>query len=90
MGSLQADQNGMAIRGADPGSLLARMGLRSGDVLMSVNGQAVGTHSDLSSMLSGILQGSGADAYVLRDGHTIPLRLQFVPQPHREDQEPRS
>jgi hypothetical protein len=56
-------------------SLFERMGLRSGDVLMQVNGATVGAHTDIEVLLYPIVRGEPALAQVLRT--VIPLRFSW-------------
>lgn len=76
---IAATDNGLSLANVRENSLFGLMGLQSGDVLMSVNGEAVGAQTDLTALLLPIMRGEPAAAYVLRDGQTFPMKLQFSP-----------
>jgi general secretion pathway protein C len=64
---------GLAIASVPPGSILERLGLRPGDVIRSVNGEAVMSEADVARILQGPgLQGP-LTAEVQRGGVTIPV-----------------
>lgn len=95
---ISATDNGLSLTNVRENSLFDRVGLQSGDVLMSVNGQAVGSQTDITALLLPIMRGEPAAAYVLRDGQTFPLKLHFhaaedrlaAPQPMDWSQGPRA
>lgn len=76
--------DGMAVFGVTPGSVMDRLGLRNGDVLMSVNGQLLGIHTDMSKLMRPLMVGRSAQAYVLRDGQTVLTTLSLRPDPEND------
>jgi serine protease Do len=61
-----------------------KAGLREGDVILSMNGQAVASTAALSKMIHDAGVGSGAALVVLRSGQTIMVTAQLA---YREDVE---
>lgn len=89
-----AAQGGLQVLGTTPGSNAARMGLRSGDVLVSVNGRdlrQLGATDDgaaraakvLRETIARLAEGEALHLEVLRDGRTVVLQgsLQSVTIP---------
>jgi S1-C subfamily serine protease len=63
------------IQSVPPGSLLERFGLLPGDVVRSVNGEAVRSEADVARILQGRgLQGPFT-AEVERGGATVPISV---------------
>jgi S1-C subfamily serine protease len=66
---------GLVIQSVPPGSLLERFGLLPGDVVRSVNGEAVRSEADVARILQGRgLQGPFT-AEVERGGATVPISV---------------
>jgi S1-C subfamily serine protease len=67
---------GLRVGRVHPGSLAARAGLREGDLIARLNGQAVATPEQLMERLAGPLQrGQPISLTVQRDGKPHELRL---------------
>ncbi len=62
--------HGALVSSVDAGGPAAKAGLKPGDVIVSVNGQAVDDSSDLPSMIAGMKPGTKADIQVWRDKST--------------------
>ncbi|SMG56916.1 DegQ family serine endoprotease [Paraburkholderia susongensis] len=58
---------GALVSSVDPGGPAAKAGLQPGDVILSVNGDAVNDSSDLPAQIAGIAPGSSATLKVWRD-----------------------
>lgn len=67
--------NGIAILGALPGSPAERCGLKYGDVLLSVNGQAMSTVEDFLKARSAAKE--SMDVLVRRGAHVMELTLEL-------------
>ena len=66
---------GLLIQDVPPGSMLERIGLQPGDVVRSVNGEAVASEADVARLLqSRGMQGSFT-AEVQRGGMTVPIAV---------------
>jgi len=72
------NHNGLIVANVGKDTPFDRIGLQSGDVVMSINGQPLHAQSDTALWLYPIIRGQAAQAYVLRDGHTLPLTLAFT------------
>jgi len=70
-----AGNRGVAVRDIEPDSPAARGGLRSGDILVALDGQPVATVSDLHRLLSGEAIGREVEAGFLRKGRLQSARL---------------
>ncbi|MFP6558065.1 DegQ family serine endoprotease [Paraburkholderia sp. B3] len=62
--------HGALVSSVDAGGPAAKAGLKPGDVIVAVNGQAVDDSSDLPSMIAGMKPGTKADIQVWRDKST--------------------
>ncbi len=62
------DSNGALVNSIEPGSAAERGGIEIGDVIVSVNGQAVATSADLPPMVGMLPPGTKAKIGVIRDG----------------------
>lgn len=64
--------------GANPAPELTRAGLRAGDVVAAVNGQAIGPGTDERTLIQRAMQAGNARVDIIRDGRrmtvTVPLR----------------
>lgn len=83
LSGMAPNKDGLAVFGIAEGSMLYRLGLRHGDVLMSVNGQPL-TGPSGRALMSPLLQGKPGQAYVLRDGHVVPMTLELAPDPQAD------
>jgi serine protease Do len=61
---------GALVSSVDAGGPAAKAGLKPGDVILAVNGQAVDDSSDLPSLIAGLKPGTKADIQVWRDKST--------------------
>jgi serine protease Do len=76
---------GELIAGVTPGGPAAKAGLRPGDVVTKINGQAVTPDQTLSYLVSNVKPGTAARFDVLRDGKPLALTATAVSRPN-EDQ----
>ena len=67
------NHNGLIVAYVGKDTPFDRIGLQSGDVVMSINGQPLHAQSDTAQWLYPIIRGQAVQAYVLRYGHTLPL-----------------
>jgi serine protease Do len=65
--------HGALVSSVDATGPAAKAGLKPGDVILSVNGQAVDESSDLPSLIAGMKPGTKADVQVWRDKSTKDL-----------------
>lgn len=84
MSGVAPNADGLAVFGVTDGSVMDRLGLRNGDVLMSVNGQLLGVQTNVSKVLAPLMIGRTAQAYVLRDGQTVLTTLALRPDPEND------
>jgi serine protease Do len=75
---------GELIAGVEPSGPAAKAGLRAGDVVVKVNGQAVTPDQTLSYLVSNVKPGSTARLDVLRDGKPVTLSVTAAPRPSAE------
>ncbi|WP_164844064.1 type II secretion system protein N [Croceicoccus ponticola] len=68
-------RDGVAITAKGDGSIFRNAGLRSGDVLVSVNGKAVSGQQDLASFAGQVRPGSNLSLVVRRKGREVPLKI---------------
>lgn len=68
---------GALVNAAEPGTPASKAGLRSGDVLVSVNGQPVADARDLSRRIAGIRPGSKVEIVYLRDGKETTAQVEL-------------
>ena len=66
---------GLVIQGVPPGSLLERIGLQPGDVVRSVNGEAVTSEADVARVLQQRGMQGSFTAEVQRGGMTVPIAV---------------
>ncbi len=69
--------HGVVVQSIEPGSPAERAGLKMGDVILSVNGQAINSGSDLVEIVSQSKIGSYVKLEILRDGKplTAPVEV---------------
>jgi serine protease Do len=75
---------GALVNSTESGTPAAKAGLRSGDVLVSVNGQPVADARDLSRRIAGIKPGSKVDIVYLRDGKERTAQVELGLLPNRD------
>jgi C-terminal processing protease CtpA/Prc len=84
------DRPGAQVTSIYPSGPAARAGLRTGDVILALNGQRIANTPDLIAAVDGLKAGSRAEATVLRNGQemAIPIvlgsRESFVFYPRNE------
>jgi general secretion pathway protein C len=66
---------GLVIQDVPPGSMLERLGLQPGDVVRSVNGEAVGSEADVARVLQQRGMQGSFTAEVQRGGMTVPIAV---------------
>jgi general secretion pathway protein C len=66
---------GLVVGAVPPGSLLERIGLQPGDVIRSVNGEAVATEADVARIVQSRAPQGPLTAEVQRGGMTLPINL---------------
>jgi serine protease Do len=71
------DANGAIVAQVTPDSPASRAGLKSGDVIVQLNGQAIPNGSALQVAVSGIAPGNSISLGILRDGNpqTVTLKV---------------
>lgn len=74
---MPAAGGGFAVRGIRPGSLYAQLGLRTGDVIKSVNGQPVNTADDAIRLYQQMPNLSAVQMEITRGGQPEYLYYQF-------------
>lgn len=74
-------QPGARISQIHPGGPAWRAGLRTGDVLLSADGQAVGTARDLMLRLSRLQPGHEMEVQVIRGGQIFTTSVSLIQQP---------
>jgi general secretion pathway protein C len=70
---------GITLDDVPSGSVLARIGLRSGDVIKSVNGQPISSEADVARLYQLVASGQPVSGEVLRAGKTIPISVTAKP-----------
>ncbi|HKT78658.1 MAG TPA: trypsin-like peptidase domain-containing protein, partial [Vicinamibacterales bacterium] len=74
------DTNGALVSSMQRRSAAYEAGLRPGDIVVAVNGQAIATPSDLYRHVADAKIGSTAVLKVLRSGHPIEIRVPITPE----------
>ena len=72
----QAD--GLAILGIKAGSIFRKMGLRNGDIVKSVNNEAIKSPEDLINMYNDLKTAPDVSVQILRRGQERTLNYNFV------------
>jgi serine protease Do len=74
-------EKGALVAGAQDGTPAAKAGLKAGDVITAVNGEAVANARELTRKVAGMKPGSKAEFTYLRDGreHTVTVELATLP-----------
>ena len=76
--------DGVLITDVRPASPADKAGLKSGDVLVSVNGRVVKSSDELSTMIGGMRVDQSASLVVMRDGTRRTLNTRLVARPDEE------
>ena len=74
-GRIGVKSGGVTVEAAPPGSMLASLGLQPGDVIRSVNGQAVTSEADLARVYQQSANADSVQAEVVRGGQTFPVQV---------------
>ena len=69
------EPRGALVAAVEKGGPADKAGLRSGDVVLSLNGQAIETSADLARFVASTKPGSTVTAEVWRKGQTVPLKI---------------
>ena len=69
--------NGFSLSEIEPGSVFDEMGFEEGDVLKSINGQALTDPSQAMSMMNAMRNASQITIQVLRDGEIVTMTYQI-------------
>jgi len=81
------ENSGELIQGVQPGEAAEKAGLKAGDVVVSVNGQAVTRDESLSYIVSNIAPGTRVPVEFIRDGERDRVTLTVGRRPSREEME---
>ena len=76
--------DGALVQDVTPGSPAARAGLRTYDVIVSVDGRPVEGNDALVRLIAGRQPGSSATVQLVRDGHPASVTLKLAERPQRE------
>jgi serine protease Do len=71
------ETKGVVVMRVAPGSAAAEAGLRPGDVIIEINGQALNTVSDYQKQLQRLKAGDFARLLIKRSGHTLYITLEI-------------
>jgi len=74
-GRIGVQGGAVTVEAAPPGSTLATLGLQSGDVIRSINGQTVTSEADLSRIYQQSANADSIQAEVMRSGRTFPVHV---------------
>jgi predicted esterase len=69
-----ATRNLFPVSGVAPDSTAHRLGVKTGDVILTIGGQTVKTNEDVAGVMSGKLPGDPIVVELVRDGETLVLR----------------
>lgn len=75
MEQLRATAQGLVVDEVKPGSMLAKVGLQSGDVLKTLDGQRAGSPDDLVRAYHRAAAGETVRGEVIRDGRTVAITV---------------
>ncbi len=75
------ETRGLVVAAVERESPAERGGLRPGDVIVTVDGQAVGTVEELGARLAGVPSGRTVELQVVRDGTPRPVRVAVAGSP---------
>ena len=76
---------GALVQDVSAGSPAARAGLRTYDVIVAVDGQAITASDDLIQMIAGRKPGTTAVLHIVRDGRAMTLPVKLAERPPREN-----
>ena len=78
---------GAIITSVQPGGPAERAGIQRGDVVTSINNQAVVDHNALRNQIAGLAPGSTANVTVVRNGREQNMQVALTELPDRQRQE---
>ena len=70
------DPGGFKIGKVKPGSIFAKMGLRTGDIIKGVNGEAITSAEQANDFYNSLLDGGNITLEVKRSGRTQKLQVE--------------
>jgi general secretion pathway protein C len=76
--STDGQADGLAVSGIKAGSIFRKMGLRNGDIVKSVNNEAIKTPEDLINMYNDLKSSPDVSVQILRRGQERTLNYNFV------------
>jgi serine protease Do len=76
---------GALVQDVGAGSPAARAGLRTYDVIVAVDGQAISASDDLIQMIASRKPGTTAMLHIVRDGRAMTLPVKLAERPQREN-----
>jgi Do/DeqQ family serine protease len=82
------DKNGAVIAGVGRSSPAAKAGLKSGDVIVGINGKKIVATPELRLAIAQLTPGSTAQLDVVRDGHPLQLPIKVGELPRRAQPAP--
>jgi general secretion pathway protein C len=74
-GRIGVRNGGVTVEAAPPGSTLATLGLQPGDVIRSVNGEAITSEADLARVYQQSANAESVQAEVVRGNRTFPVQV---------------
>jgi serine protease Do len=83
-----SSSEGALVQDVTPGSPGARAGIRTYDVIVSVDGQPIESNDALIQLISARQPGSNATVQVVRDGRPLNFTVKLAERPHRARAEP--
>ena len=69
--------DGAYVGRVDPGSVAETSGLRQGDVIVQLAGQAIRTDQDVDGIMANVRLGQVVDLLAWRNGQTIRMTVRF-------------
>jgi len=78
------ENEGVVVEEVLPDSFAAKVGLKPMDILVAINGEAVGSAEDIRTILEGIKGGDEVKVTLLRNGERLEVKGRFP----RTDQRP--
>jgi general secretion pathway protein C len=76
--STDGQQDGLAVTGIKAGSIFRKMGLRNGDIVKSVNNEAIKSPEDLINMYNDLKSAPDISVQILRRGQERTLNYNFI------------
>ena len=83
-----SSSEGALVQDVTPGSPGARAGIRTYDVIVSVDGKPIESNDALIQLIAARQPGSSAALQVLRDGRTLNLTVKLAERPQRDRPDP--